>query len=156
MTRRSLVPFNFRQDLEPLNWLRREVDELFNDAWKMPTTESRLGNFPLRVSMDVSESDNEVTITAELPGLEEKDINVELNNGVLTISGEKKIDHEEEGKNFHRIERSSGFFSRSLTIPTNVNEDSIQAKFKNGVLTISLPKSQEEKEKTKKIEVQSG
>jgi len=114
-----------------------------------------IAKFPLRVNMDIAESKNEILITADLPGLEEKDINIELDSGILTIGGEKRIDYEEKGKNFYLIERSSGLFTRSLSIPTHVNEDSIEAKFKNGVLTVTLPKSQEEKEKTKRVEVRS-
>lgn len=156
MVRRSLIPFNFRQEVEPFNWLRREVDQLFDNLWGTPTLESRLGDFPMRVNADIYETDNNLTITADLPGLEEKDIKVEINNNILTISGEKKIDHEEKGKNFHRVERSSGFFCRSVQLTISIDENNIEAKFKNGVLTITLPKSLEARSKIKQIEVKKG
>ena len=92
------------------------------------------------LTLDVSETDNEFTVTADLPGLEEKDINVEVSNNILRIGGEKKLDHEEKGKNFHRIERVSGSFDRSIQLPSPINEENIQASFKNGVLTITLPR----------------
>lgn len=154
MARRSLMPF--KNDLEPFNWLRREVDHLFDNLWGTPTFKSQLGHFPMRVNIDVCETENDLTITADLPGLEEKDIKVEVNNNILLISGEKKIDHEEKGKNFHRVERSSGFFSRSVQLPLSIDENNIEAKFKNGVLIITLPKSLEAQSKAKKIEVKKG
>lgn len=160
MARRSLIPFNFGKELEPFNWLRREVDSLFDNFWRSSSLQSPLSlyerEFPLTPDLDVSEMDNEFTVVADLPGLEEKDINVEINNNILRISGEKKVDREEKGKNFHRIERLSGSFNRSIQLPALINEDNVQASFKNGVLTITLPKSAEAKTKAKHIEVKKG
>lgn len=157
MARRSLMPFNFRRDLEPFNWLRREMDDLFDHFWRS----SRLRPFSdreflLAPDVDVSETDNEVIVVADLPGLEEKDINIEMSNNMLRISGEKKIDREEKGKNFHRIERISRSFNRSIQIPADINNDNVQANFKNGVLTVTLPKSEEARAQAKRIEVKKG
>lgn len=106
--------------------------------------------------VNVSETDNEFTVTADLPGLEEKDINVKISNNILRIGGEKKLDHEGKDKNFHRIERVSGSFNRSIQLPTPIKDENVQASFKNGVLTITLPKSAEAKTKAKHIEVKKA
>jgi HSP20 family protein len=160
MARHSLIPFNFRKDLEPFNWLRREVDSLFDNFWRSPSLQPQLSLYERELSLtpdiDISETDNEFTVVADLPGLEKKDINVEINNNILKISGEKKLDREEKGKNFHRIERVSGSFNRSIQLPNLINEHNVQASFKNGVLTITLPKSAEAKTKAKHIEVKKG
>ncbi len=160
MARRSLMPFSFGKDLEPFNWLRREVDSLFDNFWRSSSLQPQLSlyerGFPLIPDIDISEADDEFTVIADLPGLEEKDIKVEINNNILRISGEKKVDREEKSKNFHRFERVAGSFNRSIQLPSLINEDSIQASFKNGVLTITLPKSAEAKTKAKHIEVNKG
>jgi len=100
--------------------------------------------------MDVTETEKEYEVTAELPGLEERDVRVTLSDGVLTIRGEKKIDHEEKGKDFRMVERSYGAFSRSLELPTGVDPNTIKATLEKGVLTVSIPKKAAD---VKKIEV---
>lgn len=158
MSQRSLFPFNFSKDLEPFSWLRREVDALFDNFWRSSRLQPSLNLYEKELSLtpdiDVSETDNEFIVVADLPGLEEKDIHVEINNNTLRISGEKKGDREEKGKNFHRVERLSGFFTRSIQLPLLINEENIEANFKNGVLTITLPKSADAK--TKHIDVKTG
>lgn len=160
MTNHPLFPFNFKRDLDPFNWLRREVDTLFDTLWRSPNLQSQPSsyerNFPLIPDIDVSETHNEFTISADLPGLEEKDINVDIYNNILRISGEKKLEREEKDKNFYRMERLSGSFDRSIQLSSAINEDNIQANFKNGVLTITLPKSAENPNGIKHIEVKKG
>ena len=102
----------------------------------------------LMPSMDVKETDKEISIEAELPGLDEKDVSLTIQNGVLTIEGEKKFEHEEEKENYHVMERRYGGFQRSLRIPDTVNEDKIEARFDKGVLKVVLPK--------RKIEIKKG
>lgn len=97
--------------------------------------------------LDVSETDQALQITADLPGLEKKDINISLEDDLLTISGERKEEREEKDKKYHTIERRSGSFFRSIRLPAEVERKRINAKFANGVLSITLPKSAESKRK---------
>jgi len=103
--------------------------------------------------LDVSETDNGLEIVADLPGMEKKDISVSLENNVLTIQGEKKEEKENKGKRFHTIERRSGSFYRALRLPVEVEKDKVEAVFKDGVLTLRLPKSKESKPKVAQIEI---
>lgn len=105
--------------------------------------------------LDISESDKKMEITVELPGMDEKDVDVEVSDGVLTIKGEKKSEKEEKGKTFHRMERSYGSFQRSFSLPPTVDEEKIKAEFDKGVLTISLEKTATPEPAKKKIEVKS-
>jgi len=104
--------------------------------------------------VDVSETETELKIRAELPGLTLEQVEIHLQDNVLTLQGEKKQEQKEEHENFHRIERCYGTFSRSFTLPANVKTDAIQATFKNGILLITLPKVEEAK--SKKIEITTG
>jgi HSP20 family protein len=106
-------------------------------------------------NLDFAETEEAFTVAAELPGLKEDDIRLELNNNLLTIWGEKKIEREDKKENYHMIERSSGTFRRTLQIPTAIAQDRIEATFSNGVLTITLPKAEEAKHKAKRIEIKS-
>ncbi len=110
------------------------------------------------VRWDVVETDDAVKITADLPGLTEKEIDVTLADGVLTIKGERKTEKEsDEGdKHYHRVERSYGAFERAMSLPTDVDENKIVADFKNGVLELTLPKKPEAKKKAKKIQVKAA
>jgi HSP20 family protein len=103
-------------------------------------------------AVDIYEDEHNVTLTAELPGIEEKDLEISLENGVLTLSGERKMEHEEKQDNFQRIERSYGRFSRSFTLPPTVDPESAKAEFNNGVLRITLAKREEAKPKQIRIE----
>jgi HSP20 family protein len=105
-------------------------------------------------SVDVSETDGKVQVKAELPGFEAKDIDVDVTDNVLTLSGEKKKEEEQKGERFYCRERYAGAFNRSFRLPAGVESDKVDAAFKNGVLTITIPKSEESKQK--KIEVKSG
>ncbi|MGH6905472.1 MAG: Hsp20/alpha crystallin family protein [Geminicoccaceae bacterium] len=135
---------------------RRELDRLFESfgrdlAW--PGGESR--GAARAPSIDVSETESELRIEADLPGVEEKDVDVTVSDNVLTIKGEKKAEKEEKNKDFHLVERSYGSFSRSLTLPFAADPSKAKATFKNGVLSISLPKPPEVKAKAKKIAIGS-
>ena len=103
--------------------------------------------------VDVTEDNDNLYVHAEIPGVDKKDINVSVTDGVLTISGEKKNETRDENKNYFRIERTSGSFSRSFTLPTDVMTDKISAEYKDGVLNITLPKSEEAKVVEKKVEI---
>ena len=104
-------------------------------------------------AVNIYEDEHSIHIDAELPGMEEKDIDVSLENNVLTISGERRLENEEKKENFHRIERSYGRFTRSFTLPPTVDSEHVNAEFSNGVLRISLNKKEEAKPKQIKIGV---
>jgi HSP20 family protein len=106
--------------------------------------------------IDVSETENEVHVSAELPGIDEKDIDVTLADGVLSIRGEKKQECEQKEENFYRMERSFGQFQRSIALPVDVDEDRVDAVFSKGVLQIRLPKNPATVQARKKIVVKSG
>jgi HSP20 family protein len=102
-------------------------------------------------SVDLAETESEVIVKAELPGLTDKDIDITLSDDTLTIQGEKKQDSEEKGKHYHRVERRYGSFKRCVTLPSPVDAKGVAARFENGVLEITLPKAEEAK--PKKIEI---
>ena len=105
----------------------------------------------LKPAIDVVEDENNLMLTVELPGMDKDDVQITLEKGVLTVSGEKKQSEETKGKNFHRIERSYGAFSRSFTLPREVDGEKAEASYENGVLTVTVPKSEQAKPKTLKI-----
>jgi HSP20 family protein len=105
-------------------------------------------------SVDVSENDKELIVRAELPGIDPKEIDISLVGNVMTIKGERKHEREEKKENFHLLERSSGSFSRSIQLPAEVQADKIQATYKDGILSITMPKTKAEA--VKKIEVKAA
>ncbi|MGA1846994.1 Hsp20/alpha crystallin family protein [Deferribacter abyssi] len=130
---------------------QEEINKLFDDFFKVPKTLDDVAKFI--PDIDIAETKDAFIIKADLPGLSEKDIEVSLTNNILTIKGERKEEKEEKDKNYYRKERVFGSFLREIQIPKKVQSDKVKAKFKNGVLEIKLPKAEEEKEKTVKIEV---
>jgi HSP20 family protein len=105
-------------------------------------------------SLDLAETKNEFVVKAEVPGMTPKDINISLAQGVLTIRGEKKQEKEEKEENYHFVERSYGSFSRSVRLPGEVQSDKIKAAYKDGILRVTLPKTEETKKKEVKIKVE--
>ena len=133
--------------------MRREMDRLldrFSEAWPFRGF-SETGRW--MPSLDVSETDKELIARVELPGMDPKAIDISLSGKVLTIKGERKHEREEKKENFHLVERSSGAFSRTLQLPVEVKADKIKAKYEDGVLSISMPKT--EPAAVKKIEVKT-
>jgi HSP20 family protein len=102
-------------------------------------------------AFDISEKEDEYVVKAELPGIDVKDLDIQFSNGLLTVKGQKKQEKEDKGENYHRIERRYGSFQRSFRIPDNIQEDKIGANYKDGILTLTLPK--DAGGKVKKIEV---
>jgi HSP20 family protein len=154
------LPYNFRNNGSRLSF-RHEMDCLFDDFssgfWRgslfvMTPFRRAEAAFRTMPAVDVAETDKAYEISAELPGLDEKNIE-KLANGVLSIKGEKQEDKEEKEKDYYRRERSFGSFERSFQVPDDVQEDIIEATFKNGVLSVTLPKSAEAQKQAKKIEV---
>lgn len=157
------------QVFRPFESLRRQVDRLFEDfdrdLWLSPFRRPVLDLEPLwegrlawgvGPAVDIVEKDNAYEVTAELPGLDEKNIEVKLSDGGLTIKGEKKEEKEEKKMGFHLKERHFGSFERTFRIPEGVDPDKIEAAFKKGVLTVTLPKKPEAQKPAKKIEVKAG
>jgi HSP20 family protein len=160
MAQSSLIPYGAGGD--PFLTLRREMDQLFDhmlQGFGMPMASSpRVGEAGRSITaprIDVSESDNEFRITADLPGVTPADVSVTLDDDVLTIRGEKKAQREDERQNYHVIERSYGAFQRSLRLPFSAEPGKVQANFEHGVLTVSVPKSAQQ-QRSQRIEVRSG
>jgi HSP20 family protein len=130
--------------------LREEMDDLFSQFWGDGGDWS-VGD--LITSLDLSESENELQVRMDVPGVKPEDIDIELSGNMLTISGERKEEAEEEGRTFHRVERRTGRFSRTVMLPCDVDEGQIEARNEGGVLTIKLPKT--ETSKSRRIEVKS-
>lgn len=158
---KSNVPVKNENANDPFVNFRREVDRLFDDFFDG----TGIGNFPaLRnggwssnlPSLDVTDSDKELVVSAELPGMSEKDFEVALSGDVLTIKGEKKHEHEEKEGERHYVERSYGSFSRSVRLPFDASEQEVNADYNKGVLTIRIPKPAEAQSKVKHIEVKAA
>jgi HSP20 family protein len=153
----------------PFENLRQEIDRLFDDfgvsAWRAPFRRSvfdlapfwtREGTSPTAPAVDIAETEKAYEITAELPGMEEKNIEVKFADGVLTIKGEKHEQKEEKKKDYYLSERSYGSFQRSFQVPDGIDTDKIEASFKNGVLMVTMPKSAEAQKAAKKITVKAA
>jgi HSP20 family protein len=152
----------------PLESLRQEIDRLFDDfgigTWRSPFRSSFFDMGPFRrakaafsgmPAVDVAETEKGYKVVAELPGMDEKNIEVKITNGMLTIKGEKQEDKEEEKQDYYVRERSFGSFERTLPVPDGVDLDKVDASFKNGVLTVALPKTAEAQKAEKKIAVRT-
>ena len=156
------------QAWRPFESLRREVDRLFEDftlnPFRLPLRRPAFDIEPFwqpdswvaMPAMDLVERHEAFEMTAELPGLDEKNIEVNVANGVLTVKGQKEEDKVEKKEDFHLRERRFGSFSRSVRVPDTVDADKIEASFKNGVLKVTLPKRPEAQKPVKKIEVKGG
>lgn len=140
--------------------LRSQMDRLFDQFFEGPFgpntffAESSFidENAP---RMDISETDEDIHISVELPGLEPEDINISVARNTLTISGEKLAEREEEGQRFHRVERTYGSFQRSIPLPVEVDENKIKASYKRGVLKVNAPKAKPTQEISKRIEIKT-
>jgi HSP20 family protein len=153
---------------QPFESLHQEIDRLFEDFgrgfWR-PFGRSLFATEPLFrreltmpsvPAVDVAESEKAYEVTAELPGMDEKNVEVKVANGILTIKGEKQEEKEEKKKDYYLHERNFGSFERSFGIPESVEADKIEASFKKGVLTVTLPKKPEAQKPVKKIEVKAA
>lgn len=126
---------------DPLAAFQREMNRMFDDFFEgfsmIPAREARVDSFIPRVN--VSESEKEITVTAELPGMDEKDVEVTLDRGLLLISGQKEDEKEERGRNHYYMERASGSFHREIPIPEGYDEKNVKASFRKGVLKVVVP-----------------
>ncbi len=140
--------------------LREEMDQLFdqfNPRAGLAVNWNRDKQGLVRLApADISETDKEIEVTMDLAGFDEKDIDITFADGHLTIEGKREDNREEDGKNYHRLERSCGSFRRSFYLPSEIEEDSMEARFAKGVLKITLPKSPEAQKLQKKIEIKTS
>ena len=153
MAMRDIAPWR-ETSYRPLSQLHREVDRLFEDFFAGKESD-RIGLFEGRFApeIDISETDKEICVSAELPGIEQKDLEVTMTDDSLLICGEKRKEETEEKKNYYRAERSYGSFGRTIPLPSAVDSAKAKAEFKRGVLTIRLPKSPEVQSQRKRIDV---
>ncbi len=165
--KREEIEPSFAMPWRPFESLRQEIDRLFDDfgfgsRWPFgrslfsaqPLSRRQL-RWPTTPAVDVAESEKAFEITAELPGMDEKNIEVKVADGRLTIKGEKQEEKEEKKKDYYLHERHFGSFQRSFEVPDSVDPDKIEANFKKGVLTVTLPKKPEAQKAAKKIEVKA-
>ena len=154
---RSYLPSLFGRDDDPFGSLFREVQKTFDDFSRRSPL-SGFGSDMLAPRIDIAESKDAIDLTAELPGVDEKDVDVTLANGVLTIRGEKKAERDEKDKdkNWHVVERSYGSFSRTISLPFDPDSAKVEAKFDKGVLHVHLPKPAEVAKKQQKIEIKKA
>lgn len=164
------VPFKWgglRREGEPADSFRREMDRLHREMDRLFDgflTESggpswwsdMMSRGAVTPQLDVSEDDKTLRVNVELPGMDEKDVDVTLTDRTLTIRGEKKEDKEQKEENYYRRERAYGSFTRRIEIPAEVDATKIEASFKKGVLTVQLPKTKEAQQKVKHIEVKAA
>lgn len=165
-TEKKAGPVSAPEAWRPFESLRKEVDRLFDDFgqnfWRSPFRS--LADFePLwsqeltsAPAVDIVEGDKAYEVTAELPGMDEKNIDVKVVNGGLSIKGEKKDEKEEKKKDYYLSERRYGSFERYFRLPEGVDTDKIEANFKKGVLTVTLPKKPEAQKPAKKIDVKAA
>ncbi len=125
--------------------MSRFFDQAFDEFLSPLAGSEELSSRGWLPPVDIRETDEALALHAEIPGLTKDDVNITLENNVLTISGERKFEKDAKKDNYHRIERAYGAFSRSFSLPANVRTDQVRASFKDGVLTVSLPKAEEAK-----------
>lgn len=157
---RSLIPFSWntdvarRDDGDPFVAMQTEINRMFNEfgrGWP-----ARFAEGEVSTKIDVVETDAAIEVTAELPGIDEKDVDVMLRDDVLTIRGEKKSEREEKKTDYRLVERSFGSFSRSIRLPFEADSEAVKAHFAKGLLKVTIAKPAQAKEKTVKIPVRSA
>ena len=166
---RPPVPSSYWPALGMRGELDRVINRFFPEGWPQMNMGNLADFDPFRAmgrmemggalhsaKVDISESDSEYEISAELPGIDEKDIDLEVSEGMLTLSAEKREEHEEKKKNYHLTERSYGSVRRSFRVPDGVDVEHIKADFSKGVLKVTLPKTKEAKAKQRKIRVKAS
>lgn len=142
------------EPLREMATLQNEMNRLFGTFFDTPTT-AVSGNGVRRwmPAMDLVETDEHFVLRADLPGMAEEDVSIEVQDRTLTVSGERKAEHEDKGEGYYRLERASGSFARSLTLPEGVDADAITAAFDRGVLEVRIPKPEEVKPRRVEIKV---
>jgi len=144
------------EPVRELNTIQSEMNRLFNTYFDSPTPANGTALRRWVPAMDLVETDQDFVLRADLPGVDENDVKIELEDRVLTIAGERRAEHEERKEGYYRVERSSGAFTRTLTLPEGVNPDGIKASFDKGVLEVRIPKPEEKKPHRVSIAVGNG
>ena len=137
-----------------LRSLQDEVNRVFSSSFGRGSNESGMMRGAWNPSVDIFENKDQIVLEAELPGLKPEDVNISIENNVLTIHGERKFEKKDEGDNFHRVERSYGSFTRSFTLPPTVSSENVDASFDNGILRLALAKREEAK--PRRIEIKAS
>ena len=145
-----------QSDDHPIAVFQREMNRAFDSFWRNADKPLAAAATGLAARADVVETEQAIEVSMELPGMEEKDIDVSLTADALTIRGEKKVERKEEKKGFYLSERSYGSVFRTIPLPTGIDTDKAEAAFKNGVLTVTLPKSAEAQAQVKKIDISAS
>lgn len=161
---KNLIPWKKREneimpawnESDPFTRLHRQMNELFEGFFEGFRLPSEIGGNIMSPRFDVSETDEEVVLDVELPGMDEKDIELTPDKNMLTLCGEKRHENEEKKKNYYISECSYGRFHRSIPLPEGIDEDKVSAKFKNGVLHIEIPKTEDARRHRRSIEITSG
>ena len=144
------------EPLRELTTLQNEMNRLFNTAFDTPTGGNGGALRRWMPAMDLVETADHFVLRADLPGMTEKDVNIEIEERVLTVSGERKSEHETTKEGYHRVERAFGKFARSLTLPEGIDPEAVSASFANGVLEVRIPKPEERKPRKISIGVGSA
>lgn len=132
---------------DPFTLMRQEMSDLLSNFWSGNGDGASVFKGGIAPALDVAEKDNSFEIRMDIPGVDSKDLDVEVHGNTVTISGSRKEEKEEKGKTFHRVERSTGSFSRTVTLPCSVSEKEVAAEYTNGVLSVVLPKSEDARPK---------
>ena len=132
---------------------QRDFDRLFKEAFNPFVSEGDLSTRTWAPPVDIYENENDIVLKAELPGIEPKDVEVKVEDNTLYLKGERKFEKEVKNESYHRVERSYGSFARSFSLPNSISTDKVKAEFKDGLLTLTLPKREEAKPRTVKIDV---
>ena len=132
---------------------QREFDRLFKDAFSPFHSEGELSTRTWAPPVDIYETENDIVLKAELPGVDSKDVEVKVEDNTLYLKGERKFEKEVKNESYHRVERSYGAFARSFSLPNSISAEKVKAEFKDGLLTLTLPKREEAKPRTIKIDV---
>jgi HSP20 family protein len=166
MTKRDIIPVRSgtfsglpasRRISNPFLALQQEFDRIFGDFFGEETWTSIPQGEEFFPNVNVTELQGEIEVTAELPGLDENDIEISVSRDTLTLKGEKKLEHEEQEGSYYRMERSFGSFCRTIPLPADsVDVDDVSAEYKNGVLTITIPKKEDEQHVSRRIEVKTS
>ena len=144
MTLTRYNPFETDEYAAPLRLFQDSVNRIFSDS-----SAAR----PWTPNVDIKETENEIVLAADVPGVSEKDLNIKIEDGTLTLSGERKFEEEKKGEGYHRIERGYGSFVRCFTVPDSVDADKVKANYTSGVLTVTLPKKEVAKPRSIKVAV---
>jgi HSP20 family protein len=132
---------------------QKEFDRLFREAFSPMSGETELSTRSWAPPVDIYETEDAIVLKAELPGVDAKDVEVRVEDNTLYLKGERKFEKEVKEQNYHRVERSYGSFARSFSLPNSISADKVKAEFKDGLLTLTMPKREEAKPKTIKIDV---